>query len=125
MLEIIDLGSDDVIGMRIDGRIEIADMERVTTVVAERLEKRDKLRIYVELEELKGISLEALWEDMKLGFNNFKHFTHKAVVTDKEWVAKIASFADKIIPGIELKAFSTDERDEALAWIGAPGTATG
>ena len=102
-----------------DGKIEIDDMTRVTTVVEERLKKHDKLRIYVELESIGGISLEALWEDLKLGFNNFKHFSHKVVVTDKQWVAKVASVVDRLIPSIELRAFPKEERDEAIAFVKA------
>ena len=119
MMEIIDAGSDFVLGIRMDGKIEIEDMNRVSTRVQEMLEEHDKIRIYVELESLGGITLEALWEDMKLGLQNFRHFSHKVVVTDKEWIGKVTPFLDRLFPSIKLRVFGREEREAALAWVRA------
>ena len=117
MLEIIDIGDDAVLACRIDGKIELDDIERVKTRVGEILESHDAVRVYVELDSLGGITLEALWEDLKLGFGNLSKFTHKAVVSDKKWVAKMAEIANKLFPKIELKHFAPDEREAARDWI--------
>ena len=117
MLEIIDIGAENVLACRMDGKIELDDIERVKTRVAEILAHHDKVRVYVEMESFDGISFQALWEDLKLGFHNLKSFSHKAVVSDKKWVANIAKVADKLFGSIELKHFTPEERDDALAWI--------
>jgi hypothetical protein len=52
-----------------------------------------------------------------MGFGNLKKFSHKAVVSDKRWMANMAKVADKIFPFIELKQFPTEERDAAIEWI--------
>jgi len=117
MLELIDIGSDRVLACRIKGKIELDDMERIKTRVAEILEHHDKVRVYVEVENLGGISIEALWEDLKLGFGNLSLFSHKAVVSDARWIAKIAAVANRLFPSIELKHFEPDDRAAARAWI--------
>jgi len=119
MLEIIDIGDDAVLACRIDGKIELDDIERLKTRVGEILESRDTIRVYVEVESLGGISIEALWEDLKLGFGNLSRFTHKAVVSEKKWMAKIASLANGWFPSIELRHFAPEEREAARAWISA------
>ncbi|MHC4410540.1 MAG: SpoIIAA family protein [Planctomycetota bacterium] len=117
MLEIIDIGAENVLACRIDGKIELDDIERVKTRVEEILADHEKVRVYAEVESFDGISFSALWEDLKMGFGNLKKFSHKAVVSDKRWMANMAKVADKIFPFIELKQFPTEERDAAIEWI--------
>ncbi|MEM9193549.1 MAG: STAS/SEC14 domain-containing protein [Myxococcota bacterium] len=117
MLTILDIGAPNVIGLEIDGKIEIDDINRVKTVVEEQLQNHDKLRIYVELNEIGGISLEALWEDLKLAFGNWSRWSHKAVVSDKEWLTGFTEVADKLFPSIHVKHFTWDQKEEARAWI--------
>ena len=118
-MQIIDTGADDVIGVCIDGRIETQDIDRITALVEEKLGAHDKLRVYVELVRFQGITLEGLWKDLQLGFGNLRAFERKAVVSDKAWLGKVTEIADSLFPGIQVKHFSTDERDAALDWVKA------
>ena len=117
MLEIIDIGAENVLALRMDGKIELDDIERVKTRVEEILEDHEKVRVYAEVSSFDGISFQALWEDLKLGFGNLSKFSHKAVVSDKKWMANMARFADKLFGSIELRHFTPDERDAAIEWI--------
>jgi hypothetical protein len=117
MLTLIDIGADNVLACRIDGKIELDDIERIKTRVAEILETTEKVRVYVEVGDLGGISIHALWEDLKLGFGNLSVFSHKAVVSDTKWMAKVAEIANKLFPTIELKHFPPEEREAAIEWI--------
>ena len=119
MLEIIDIGAGNVLALRMDGKIELDDIERVKIRVGEILADHEQVRVYVEVESFDGISFQALWEDLKLGFGNLSKFSHKAVVSDKKWMANMAKIADKIVPGIELKHFTPEEREAAREWIQA------
>ena len=117
MLTLIDIGADNVLACRIDGKIELDDIERVKTRVAEILETNEKVRVYVEVGDLGGISIHAFWEDLKLGFGNLSVFSHKAVVSDTKWMAKVAEIANKLFPTIELKHFPPEKREAAIEWI--------
>lgn len=119
MLELIDIGAENVLALKMDGKIELDDIERVKTRVGEILENHEKVRVYAEVESFDGISIQALWEDLKLGFGNMSKFSHKAVVSDKKWMANMAKIADKVVPSVELKHFTPDERDAAIEWIKA------
>lgn len=117
MIELIPMDSGNVVGIRIAGKIEKADMDRIVEAVSEKLQSHEKLRIYVELESFGGISFEALIEDLKLGFSNLKKFEKKAVVSDKTWIAKLADWGGQLIPSLEVRHFTWAERTEAIAWV--------
>ena len=117
MIEIIPIDSENVVGIRITGKIEKVDMEKVTGVLDEKFQSHKKLRIYVELDSFDGISLEALITDLKLGFSHIKEFEKKAVVSDKTWVAKLADWGGRLIPSMEVKHFTWEQKAQALTWV--------
>ena len=114
---IIDIGPENIIGCRVDGKINVDDIGKSTQGGEEKSEKYPKLRIYVEVLNLGGISLEALLNDFKLAFKHYNKFERKAVVTDQKWMHTISPIVDKIFPGIEVKCFSNTDRDMAIDWI--------
>lgn len=117
MISIIPTPKENIVGFSIDGKIEINDIEKVTNLVEERLKSQTKLRVYVEVNSIQGISVEAFWEDLKLGLRHLKDFEKKAVVCEQGWMTKLAVASNKIFPKIEIKCFSFSEKNQALEWI--------
>ena len=50
-------------------------------------------------------------------FGLMKKFDRAAVLTDKTWLKKISEFEGHLFPGLEIKAFDRDQREEAEAWL--------
>lgn len=50
-------------------------------------------------------------------FGLMKRFIRAAVLTDKVWIKKASELEGAIIPGLEIKAFDRDQREEAEAWL--------
>ncbi|MDT8369806.1 MAG: STAS/SEC14 domain-containing protein [Longimicrobiales bacterium] len=117
MVELLDLGDDRVIGLRVDGMIREEDMLAITARVEEALEQRDTLRAYVEVARLTGIEARALFEDLRLALRHWRKFERKAAVTDAEWIARVAEIVDPLFPSIEVRVFPTTEGDAARDWI--------
>ncbi len=46
-----------------------------------------------------------------------KKFTKAAVLTDKTWIKKISELEGALIPGLEIKGFSREQKAEAEAWL--------
>lgn len=117
MIEMIDLQSPKAVGLRISGKIEGPDMEKVIEAVEDRFRQSGEVAIYVEMESFKGFSLDALVEDIKFAFPNLKKFKKKAVVSEREWVAKLSKLSDRLFPSIELRHFTPDRKEEAMDWV--------
>ena len=119
MLKFIELNADNVVGFRIDEKIMGKEFDEIATRLEGKMEKHPKVRLYVEVESFEGFSFEALMKDLKFGLSNWSRFEKEAVVTEKKWMEKLATISDKIVPNIEVKAFSFQEKEQAKEWIQA------
>ena len=50
-------------------------------------------------------------------FGLIKKFDRVAVLTDKTWLKKASELEGVLIPNLEIKAFSREQREEAEAWL--------
>ncbi len=50
-------------------------------------------------------------------FGLMKKFDRAAVLTDKTWIKKVSEFEGALYPGLKIKAFNRDQKDEAEAWL--------
>lgn len=50
-------------------------------------------------------------------FDLIKRFDRVAVLADKTWIQKVSELEGALIPGLEIKAFSRDQRMKAEAWL--------
>ncbi len=50
-------------------------------------------------------------------FGLLKKFDRAAVLTDKTWLQRVSELEGALFPGLEIKAFSLDERAQAEAWL--------
>ena len=50
-------------------------------------------------------------------FGLMKKFDRAAVLTDKAWLQKVSELEGVLCPGLEIKAFNRDQREEAEAWL--------
>lgn len=119
MITIIDTPSPSTIALRISGKIEKEDIERVIEAVEGKSEEAGKLGVYVELQSFGGISLEALVEDVRFAFPNMRKFSKKAVVSESGLLGRVIEAGDRFFPSIEVRHFSSEQKDEAMKWVGS------
>lgn len=50
-------------------------------------------------------------------FGLIKKFSRAAVITDKTWLKKASELEGALFPGLEIKAFGTDQKAGAEAWL--------
>jgi hypothetical protein len=117
MIELIDLQSDHTVGMRISGKIERPDIDRVYEVINDKLGRVQKLSVYVEVDHLGGITFDALIEDVVQGVPKIFRLKKKAVVSSAKWLEVFTKIGDKLLPSIEARHFTPDEREQAKAWV--------
>ena len=67
------------------------------------------------LPSLSAIGIEFSRLPSMLGF--IKKFDRAAVLTDKVWLQKVSELEGALSPGLEIKAFTRDQKKEAEAWL--------
>ena len=118
MLEIVDIGVENAIAYRIEGKVTEEDMTAILTVFREKIEKEQKLVVYQEVISIGGVELDAIIEKFKFFREvGFSHFDRIAVVAHAKWLHKLVDLEDKIFKGINMKGFSADEKDQAIEFL--------
>nr|WP_320190740.1 STAS/SEC14 domain-containing protein [uncultured Desulfobacter sp.] len=118
MIEMIDIGIQEAIAYRIEGKITEDEMKTVLAVFREKIKKNEKLIIYQEVVSIGGVEFDAMIEKLKffLAFG-LSHFRKIAVVTHKKWIHKLVNLEAKFFKGIEMRGFPKEEKDQAIEFL--------
>jgi hypothetical protein len=118
MLEMIDIGIDRAVAFRMEGKITESEMVQCLSDAKAKIERYENIVIYEEIVSFRGVEFKAIVEEFKylveIGFSNIARV---AVVTDKKWIEKIVGIEDKIFKSTDMKAFSTEEKDNAIEFL--------
>ena len=117
MLEVIPFEKGNVIGFYLKGKMEDNEFDEVVKIMEERLKEHKKLRVYAEIEEFKGMSVNTFMKDIHYSLKHWRDIEKEAVVSDKGWLKAWVKIAGSFFPGIEVKHFSFEEKDEARQWV--------
>ena len=92
------------------------DYDEILPVLEEAIRKFGKIRWYFEMQNFKGWTPEAAWEDINFDFSNKEHLKKVAMVGDKEWEKGITKIM-KPFTDADIKFFQLEEKSEANVWI--------
>jgi hypothetical protein len=120
MVERIEDMPEGTIGLRLAGRIERSDYERVLEPQLRTAVRAGRVRALFVVERVHGIEPAALWADLKLffevGVRGRAAWERTAIVTDIEWMASTTRVFLGMIPGQAL-VYPVSELDTAKAWV--------
>lgn len=111
---------DHVAAFRISGTLDGEEYDRVIAGIRDKLARHERIGVLVDLTDFGDFTAEAFWKDAKfsIGFiGKLWRFPREAVISDKKWVHTLARVADPLVPSVEIRAFTSDQRDAALAWV--------
>src|SRR6516162_4198966 len=103
-----------VIGFEVAGKIEAEDYRDVVLPAVEEAAKSGEVRFLIVMPEFRGMSAEAVWQDLKIGVEHLRAWKRIAVVTDIDWVHHLTGLFGWMTPG-EVKTFRLQQRDEAIS----------
>ena len=119
MIEYIE-SADDVIALRITGRLERGELAEATKRLEASLAARAKTHVYVEIEDYRGFDLDVLVDHLPHALAMLKQldrFGRVAVVSDQRWIRWATRLESALLPHIRYEVFEGAERHRALAWV--------
>ena len=116
MIKPIDFQKDNIIGFRMAGKVTEAEIKEWALMLDQRSDKSRKLRVYVEADDLDDVSLSAVMADLKFDLTHLGDFEKAAFVSDAA-LTKISTFMASLVPNLDAKQFSPDEKEAAKKWI--------
>lgn len=109
---------EGTLGFCLDGRVDRHDIESVVEpAVDNAIDQVGSVKALLEFSDaFEGISLEALWDDTRLGLRHWDGFERIAVVCDLAWVNQAFRALGLLLP-CPLRLFHAGETDQARRWL--------
>lgn len=107
----------NIVAITYDGSLSAEEMDAMRADLSAVKDAHGSVRLLVEYGDLDlgRIEPEAIWKDLKTA-GMLGDLERCALVTDASWIEKLSGAADRLAP-FEVRTFSTDERDDAVAWL--------
>lgn len=115
MLEILEETKDDLVAIKVTGKLTKKDYEILNPVMEKTLKDHDKPKMYCEMHELEIPTAKAMWEEMK-NLPHYNKFDKCALVSSAGWMSDMAKIADTTMAP-DVKAYDITEKVLALQWL--------
>ncbi len=117
MIETLEQSAGKVFGMRVSGKLLHQDYERFVPMLEKLIEEHGSVRCLVEMIDLHGIELRALWDEIKFDVRHARQIERCAVVGDRAWEAWMTRLSRPIFSNAEIRFFEVAARNQAWEWI--------
>jgi len=110
--------------IEMSGKLNAEDMIIALDELVRKSENIENGKMLYEVIDFHIPSLDAItieFSRLPSMFGFLKKFRRAAVLTDKTWLKKVSEFEGALFPGLEIKAFSRDQKIEAEAWLTSTG----
>ena len=109
--------------IEMSGKLNAEDMIIALDELVSKSENIENGKMLYDVIDFQIPSLDAItieFSRLPSMFGFLKKFRRAAVLTDKTWLKKVSDFKGALFPGLEIKAFSRDQKIEAEAWLSSP-----
>jgi len=113
----------NVLAIALSGTVEESDIQTMEEAFKDRLDSDDRFGLVVDMSDWTDITADALKEDAKFEFGllgKLNRFPRMALISDKKFPRAVAKFFDPLVPAVEIRTFSSSEREQAMAFASAP-----
>lgn len=115
MIVLLPETSDNVIGVKVIGKMTDADfIENVPNIEAI-IAHRGKVRFVVDLTEFDGWDWHAAWDDFAFGIKHWGDIEKMAIVIDSEWENLVSKIAGTLMHA-EVRPYFSLEIKRAWEW---------
>jgi SpoIIAA-like len=120
LAQLSDGGRDDVLTVRLSGRLTRQDYETLVPEIERVMRSHGSVRLLVVLDDFHGWTAAAAWEDTKFGLRHYSDIDRVAIVGDRAWEKGIALLC-KPFTTAEVRYFDAAEVAAAKRWVAEKG----
>ncbi|MGC9523645.1 MAG: STAS/SEC14 domain-containing protein [Anaerolineae bacterium] len=126
MFTMMDRSTEDCLGVEVSGMVRAEDYEKIKPVLANAIKAHGTISLVVYVKDFEGLGgMDALHEDLRLAFNEYKDIAKVAIVGDDRWQEWAAKLLSALTPGTQERYFEPEQMDEAWTWACGVGWAEG
>lgn len=106
--------------IQLSGKLDTEEMKIALDELVSKSENIENGKMLYEIIDFHLPSFSAIvieFSRLPSMFGLLKKFDRAAVLTDKTWLKKASELEGALFPGLEIKAFSREQKAEAEAWL--------
>jgi hypothetical protein len=116
----VERSSDDRLDIQMSGKLDNEGMLKALDELVENPKASVTENMLYEVVDYHPPSLGAIGIELSRipemsGF--IKKFSRAAVLSDKAWLKTISELEGKLMPGLEIRKFSREQKSEAVEWL--------
>ena len=111
---------NDRLDMVLSGKLDEQDMEAALDEFMEKSESIEHGKILYEVYDFEFPTLSAMrvkLSRLPVLFGVIRKIDRIAILTEKSWLKYVSELEGTLFPGLEIKAFNLNEKDEAETWL--------
>jgi hypothetical protein len=119
MFEMIDT-KDDVLAVRIDGKITGEDLASIMDALDTAMAANETVHLYAETRSIDGIEISGLAAHIARAaplFTKLDRFGRVAVVADQLGIRALTRIESALLPHTSYRVLKPEDRGAALAWV--------
>ncbi len=116
----VKLNGRNRLDIELSGKLDAEDMKIALDELVSKSKDIENGQMLYEVIDFHIPSLGAIGVELSrlpAMFKLIKKFDRAAVLTDKNWLKKASEIEGALYPGLEIKAFSRDQKVQAEAWL--------
>ena len=106
----------NIVTLTFKRKVDKEDYYRFVPQLEGLMEGDAKIRLVVQLQDFKGWTAGALWEDTKFAARHFNDIERLAIVGDAQWEKSMAAFI-KPFTTAKVRYFDMQQADQAREWV--------
>jgi hypothetical protein len=106
--------------VEMSGKLDAEGMKIALDEFVNKSENIENGRMLYEIIDFRFPTLSAIGVELSrlpAMFGLMKKFDRVAVLTDKTWLKKVSELEGLLFPGLDIKAFNSDQKEDAEAWL--------
>jgi hypothetical protein len=119
MIEQLSLGTDQVLGFKMSGKLHDEDYQKFVPLIDAALAKHAKVRLLAVFHDFHGWDMHALWDDIKFSTTHCTKIDRIALVGEKTWEKWMAKVC-KPFTMAKIRYFDASEIEAAKEWLQEP-----
>jgi hypothetical protein len=116
MIEQLEMGVPDIIGFRLSGKLMAEDYKVLAPCIEEVVQRKGKVKLFAEVEDLHGWDWRAAWDEIKFGARHYRDIDRIAMVGDRKWEEVVVDWC-KPLTKTQIRYFDKSKANAAWYWL--------
>lgn len=116
----VTLRGDNRVDIELSGKLDSDEMKTALDQLVDKSDTIENGTMLYEIIDFQMPSINAIAIELSRLpelFGLIKKYSRVAVLSDKNWIKKASELEGMLIPGLDIKAFDREQRDEAEKWL--------